>query len=163
MEDLPFIDEHSTKVDATRERVWEALVSVLRTDLGGGAAAPLTRLLRVEPSSRQGDWRGPPSTGDTIPGFAVAETRAPERLALRGEHRFAHYALIFELDERDGETCTLRAQTWAEFPGLAGRLYRALVIGTRGHRLVVHRLLRHTARRASSTSSIDGAMPWTSS
>ncbi|MDQ6710077.1 MAG: hypothetical protein M3Z11_05920 [Candidatus Dormibacteraeota bacterium] len=70
------------------------------------------------------------------------------RLALRGAHRFSTYALVFELDANGATACTLRAQSWAAFPGLAGRAYRALVIGTGGHRLVVRRLLRRAARRA---------------
>jgi hypothetical protein len=38
------------------------------------------------------------------------------------------------------------ARTWAEFPGPAGAAYRALVIGSGGHRLVVRRMLRRVAR-----------------
>jgi len=41
----------------------------------------------------------------------------------------------------DGEV--LRARTEAAFPGLLGRLYRAAVIGSGGHRLVARRLLRN--------------------
>jgi hypothetical protein len=40
----------------------------------------------------------------------------------------------------------LRAETHAAFPGLLGRLYRAAVIGSGGHRLVTRRLLRQIAR-----------------
>jgi hypothetical protein len=86
--------------------------------------------------------------GYTLPGFAVAEINAPKRLELRGGHRFSNYALVFELDATNLAGCTLRAQTWAEFPGLTGRAYRALVIGSRGHRVVVRRMLRRVARRA---------------
>jgi len=42
----------------------------------------------------------------------------------------------------------LRAETRARFPGGAGRLYRAAVIGTRGHILVTMRLLEAVKRRA---------------
>jgi hypothetical protein len=148
MERLPYIDEHSIEIEATRERVWTALVSVLRTDLGGAAPRQLTRALGVVPSESRGDWRATPHAGDTLPGFEVEESRAPVRLRLRGRHRFSRYALVFELDEIGEHSCALRAQTWAEFPGPAGQAYRALVIGTRGHRLVVWRLLRNVARRA---------------
>jgi hypothetical protein len=148
MERLPYIDEHSIEIEATRARAWSALVSVLRTDLGGSVPAPLMRALGVTPSQLRGDWHGTPQAGDALPGFEVAECRAPERLELRGRHRFSRYALIFELDEGSAGGCTVRAQTWAEFPGMTGRVYRALVIGTRGHRLVVWHLLRNVARRA---------------
>ncbi|MBZ0090389.1 MAG: hypothetical protein K8H90_08440 [Thermoanaerobaculia bacterium] len=76
-----------------------------------------------------------------MPGFRVAESEPGRRLALRGRHRFARYALTFVLD--GGRLC---AQTHAEFPGLRGRLYRAAVIDSGGHRLITRRLLRQVAR-----------------
>jgi hypothetical protein len=42
------------------------------------------------------------------------------------------------------------AQTWAAFPGIRGRLYRAMVIGSGGHRVVVRRMLRNIAAQADS-------------
>jgi hypothetical protein len=148
MEQLPYIDEHSITIDATREQVWDVLAPTLRADFGGAASAPLARLLGLAPARSRGNWHGRLRPGDALPGFAVAETHAPERLALCGRHRFSRYALVFELDATGGARCALRAQTWAEFPGLTGRVYRALVIGSGGHRLVVRRLLRNVARRA---------------
>ncbi len=147
MEGLPYIDEHSIQIGVARENVWRALAPALRADLGGAVAPPLSRLLVLEPARRSGDWRGLVRVGDTLAGFAVAEADAPRRLALRGGHRFSSYALIFQLDATTADSCTLRAQTFAEFPGLTGRAYRALVIGSRGHRVVVKRLLRSIARR----------------
>jgi hypothetical protein len=146
MEGLPYIDEHSIVIDTTRERVWQTLTSTLRADLGKTTPAPLVRLLGVEPAKARGDWQGTIRRGDALPGFAVAEADAPKRLALCGEHRFSSYALVFELDTSPAG-CTLRAQTWAAFPGLTGHAYRALVIGSRGHRVVVRRMLRSVARR----------------
>lgn len=148
MEGLPFIDEHSLPIGATRERVWRVLASTLRADLGASAPASLARLLQVVPARSRGDWRGTLYPGDSLPGFVVAETESPGRLALRGRHRFSRYALVFELDAMGPARCTLRARTWAEFPGVAGGAYRALVIGTGGHRLIVRHLLSDVARRA---------------
>ncbi len=69
-------------------------------------------------------------------------------LALEGQHRFSRYGLVFRLEETKDERTLLRAETRAEFPGLKGRVYRALVIGTRGHVMVVNRMLRAVRRRA---------------
>ena len=150
MERLPYIDEHSLRIAAHPEAVWRALLSTLRSDLGGRAPGAFARLLGVTPAGRQGEWREAIQPGDSLPGFAVTESVPERRLALSGSHRFSRYVLVFELDagtETGAPDCTLRAQTWAEFPGRSGRIYRALVIGSRGHRLVVDRLLHQTARR----------------
>jgi uncharacterized protein YndB with AHSA1/START domain len=147
MERLPYIDEHSTTVGATRERVWEALVSSLRATLGSSAPAPLRIALDLTPAELRGDWRGTLHVDDALPGFSITEVSPPERLALSGGHRFSSYELAFEIDAIDDEHSLLRALTWAAFPGLAGRTYRALVIGSGGHKLVVRRLLRNIARR----------------
>lgn len=148
MERLTYIDEHSISVQATRERVWAALSSVLRRDFGG-APARLSSAWRLEPSKLSGDWRETPRAGEhAIPGFAVVEAYFPQRLTLRGGHRFSSYELMFELDSAGEEACVLRARSSAEFPGWAGRAYRAAVIGSGAHRLLVPRLLRRIARRA---------------
>jgi hypothetical protein len=44
----------------------------------------------------------------------------------------------------------MRARTRAAFPGALGRAYRALVIASGGHRIVVARLLRKIEARACS-------------
>ena len=74
---------------------------------------------------------------------------AGRRLELVGRHRFSRYALVFTLSDDAGGT-RLAAETWAEFPGVQGRAYRAAVIGTRGHVVMVRRMLAAVARRASS-------------
>jgi len=137
MEQLPFIDEHTQRVDASADAVWAALSKVLRREMGGGEW--FARLLGCDPVQGTREFSGRP--GETVPGFRVAEVEPGRRLALRGRHRFARYALTFVLD---GDL--LRAQTHAVFPGILGRLYRAAVIGSGGHRLVTRRLLRQVAR-----------------
>lgn len=122
MERLPYIDEHAITVPASREDTWSALLRVMCRD---------------------------PRDPSTVPiGFVLDEARAPERFALKGRHLFAVYRWVFELDALpQGETC-LRAATWAAFPGVHGTLYRALVIGTGGHRVVVRRTLKRVAAAA---------------
>jgi hypothetical protein len=140
MERLPYIDEHAMDVGATRARTWEALVDCVRRQTAGGER--FARALGCDP------WQGTPSftgePGQAVPGFRVAAAEPEHRLVLRGRHRFSDYQLTFLLD--DGR---LRAQTHADFPGLRGRVYRALVIGTRGHVVATRRILRAVARRAT--------------
>ena len=147
MERLPYIDEHSRTIGASRERVWVALLATLR-GLGRAVPGAIARPWGLDPLRTAGDWSMAPRAGDSLPGFTVVRSRSPERLELRGRHRFSHYALVFELAAAPGGGCTLSAQSWAEFPGLAGRSYRALVIGSGGHRVVVRRMLREIADRS---------------
>lgn len=136
---LPFIDEHSQRVDAPVDAVWIALLKFLRRGMGGSES--LARILGCDPAQGTAEFAGRP--GDAVPGFRIAEAEAGRRLVLRGRHRFANYALTFVL-----EGDRLLAQTHAEFPGIRGRLYRAAVIGSGGHRLVTRRMLRLVARSA---------------
>ncbi len=146
MERLPYIDEHSIEIGATREQVWPALASLLRADFGRTPAVA-SRLLGLEPARSSGDWRGTLHVGDSVRGFAVAEIDPPQSLALRGHHRFSSYELVFELETTPTGGCRVSAQTWADFPGITGRAYRAMVIGSGGHRVIVWGLLRRMARR----------------
>ncbi|OMC20669.1 DUF2867 domain-containing protein [Mycobacterium colombiense] len=120
MERLPYIDEHAITIDANRDDTWAALLRVMCRD---------------------------PRDPSTVPfGFVLDEARPPARFALKGRHWFAVYRWVFELDALDGSARTrLRAATWADFPGIHGNAYRALVIGTGGHRVAVRRTLKRVA------------------
>jgi len=131
MSSLPLVDEHRLRIGATPEDTWAAVQHLVRRHLTRPAPAAFVALWRLEPAS----------------GFAVAEESAPRRLTLQGHHRFSRYELTFDLDAA-GDGVTLTARTSAEFPGLAGRAYRAAVIGSGGHGLVVRRMLRQVARLA---------------
>ncbi|BBY39306.1 hypothetical protein MMAN_34400 [Mycobacterium mantenii] len=119
MERLPYIDEHAITIDATRDDTWSALLRVMCRDPHDPSPVPF--------------------------GFVLDEARPPERFALKGRHPFAVYRWVFELDALDSARTRLRAATWADFPGLHGKAYRALVIGTGGHRVVVRRTLKRVA------------------
>lgn len=140
MDQLPYIDEHSRRIEGPPDAVWSALLTVLRRVFG--RAAPIARMLGCEPLRGTTALTGRP--GETVPGFRIAEAEPGRRLVLRGRHRFADYALTFVVD--GGQ---LRARTHAAFPGVAGRLYRAAVIGTGGHRVATKRLLGQVARHVS--------------
>jgi hypothetical protein len=137
MPELPYIDEHSQRIDAPAEAVWTALLRILRRTTRGSAR--FARLLGCDPAAATAEFAG--RIGEALPGFRVVDAEPGRLLALRGRHRFSDYALTFAFD---GER--LRAQTHAAFPGVLGRLYRAAVIGSGGHRLITRRLLRRVAR-----------------
>ncbi len=138
MEQLPYIDEHSQRVDARADVIWTALLKVLRREMGRQCADRADPGLR--PRAGYGRVRGP-ARGKRCRASAWSRPTTGRRLTLRGRHRFSNYALTFV---PDGDR--LRAQTHAAFPGVLGRLFRAAVIGSGGHRLVTRRLLRQVAR-----------------
>lgn len=143
---LPFVDEHARVVEASPERAWAALVRVLPRAFGGAGAERFARIVGCDIVEPEGRF---PESGSAIVGFRVARADPPRELALDGRHRFSDYALTFRLDPLDGGRATrVRAETRAAFPGMAGRAYRAAVIGTRGHVVLLRRMLRGVARRA---------------
>ncbi len=125
MERLPYIDEHAITVPADRAAAWRA---VLRTMCSNS------------------------DDPETVPfGFILETAEQNERFVLKGRHRFAVYRLIFLLDDDPAGGTRVAAQSWAAFPGFTGRIYRALVIESGGHRVVVRNMLKHIARQAFST------------
>jgi hypothetical protein len=145
MDPLPYVDEHSQRIDAPADEVWTALLKVLRRAMGGGAW--IARILGCDPARGTTGFDGRP--GEAVPGFRVVETDPGRRLVLRGRHRFSSYALTFFV-----EGDRLRAQTHAAFPGVLGWLYRAAVIGTGSHGVVTRRLLRQVADYADARRSL---------
>ena len=138
---LPFIDAHETTVDAPPEVVWDATALVL-AGMGGPLGPPGARVLGC--TETRSDFP------HSVPGFRVRVAERPTRIALSGEHRFSSYALEFTLRPLGDGTTALRAETRAAFPGTRGRLYRALVIGSRAHVVATRRLLSSIKRRAEA-------------
>jgi hypothetical protein len=126
----PYVDTHRLTIAAPRERVWAALRRYADSSLGVPGNHPLATVLGTEPPR----------------GFEVAEEVRGERLAMAGRHRFSDYRLVFELADAEGGRTVLSALTYAAFPGPLGRVYRALVIGTRGHVVAVMHMLRSVRR-----------------
>ena len=146
--DLPHVDEHAVEIGAAPDATWESLLRVIEGSFGSNGTARFARLLGCADTRSSGPR--PLAMGSSLPGFQVECAESKVELALRGSHRFSQYALIFRLDELSASRTRLRAETRATFPGVKGSVYRALVIGTRGHVLVTHRLLVATKRRAEA-------------
>ncbi|MFC0548946.1 SRPBCC family protein [Kutzneria chonburiensis] len=132
--ELPFIDEHRVLVAAPPAAVWRALGQQFKGNRVTKAVAPV---VGAEPRRAAGAAL---EAGSTVAGFTVAEVEPERLLRLAGRHRYSNYELTFVLTDEPGGTM-LAARTHAAFPGPLGFVYRSLVIGTGGHRLVVRRML----------------------
>lgn len=135
--DLPYVDGHAITIATPRDLVWTALRRYAATSIGISDGNPLARILGTAPRS----------------GFEIAEETPRQRLALAGRHRFSRYVLVFELHDMADDATVLRAKTYAVFPGLHGRIYRGLVIGTRAHVVATNNILRSVRRLSSRLTS----------
>lgn len=147
---LPYLDEHEVAAAASPEEVWAALPVVLRDAFDRSRAHRLARILGCEAEGGGGEFDGAPA--ESLAGFHVTSTDPPRQIALEGRHRFSRYRLAFEIDPT-GSGSRIRAVTHAEFPGVRGALYRAMVVGSGGHRIVTTRILKSIARRAERAHS----------
>jgi hypothetical protein len=145
-EELPFVDEHAVVIERPVADVWAAVARVAERSSSGAAATRGARLLGCADVADGGPR--PLAAGSTVPGFRVAVFEPERELRLEGRHRFSRYALTYRLDALGPSRTRVRAETRAAFPGPRGRVYRALVIGTRGHVLAVRGLLAAVERRA---------------
>jgi hypothetical protein len=127
--DLPFVDEHAIGIAAPRAVVW-AVLHRYAAAMAGHDSALLGAALGAQPRS----------------GFALAEVADGAPLRLRGQHRFSRYELVFAVADGPAGGSLVVARTFAEFPGLRGRVYRMLVIGTRLHVLATRRMLSAVRR-----------------
>lgn len=150
LEKLPPIDEHEIEVDAPAEATFAALFPTLESALGTKFAQNYCERVDAMETEAHGDLHHP---GGTLPGFTVTRAIAPVMLALAGKHRFAQYAVVFRIDLLPGQRSRVRLETRAEFHGRKGGLYRIGVLGTRGHVLVVRRMLRSVKRRAERSAN----------
>jgi hypothetical protein len=124
MSELPFVDVHATTVAATPGAVFDALERIgprIGTD---PISRTYARLVGTED-------RG---------AFHVARSERPMVVVLGGSRRFSRYELVCRIEPEHGGS-VVRFETWAEFPGLGGRVYRAVVIGTGGHRVGMRLML----------------------
>jgi hypothetical protein len=144
--DLPYVDEHAIAVAADTEDVWRGLTETLDRAFSRAGAATYARAVGC--ADRTASGPRPLSAGSAMPGFHVVSAVPGSELVMAGRHRFSSYALIFRLEQLDSGRARLRAESRAAFPGLAGGVYRLLVIGTGGHVVAVRRLLSAARRRS---------------
>ena len=135
-------------VAATPDAVWDSLGHL---EFGGPVVEAYARLIGCDDTESAGPR--PVSEGSAFPGFHVVSAEPPRELVLAGRHRFAHYALIFRVDEAGPATTRLTAESRSAFPGLHGRVYRFLLMRTGAHVISVRRMLRAVRRRAEQGDS----------
>ena len=150
---LPHLDEHAVIVEADPRDVWATLVGIDHS-FAGPAAALFARVVGCVDVGEAGPR--PLAEGSSMPGFHVDRAVPPAELVLAGRHRFSSYALIFRIDDLGDGRSRVRAESRAVFPGAAGTVYRALVLGSGGHVFGVRRLLGavrgDAERRAQATA-----------
>lgn len=147
---LSFVDAWSIDIEAPPRVVWETLLA----SVPGARPGLLLRAWAVVWAANPAESNGLSThvLGAERPGLAVAEVVVPVTYALAGQHRFARYQLVFRLTQLGGGHTRLTAETFASFPGAAGRLYRTLLVTAKAHALtmwVVVRVLRQRAERAA--------------
>jgi hypothetical protein len=150
---LPHLDEHVSDIAADVDDVWPNLVETLDRAFSRAGAASYARFVGCIDRAESGPR--PLDEGSTVPGFRVVAAVPGSELVLEGSHRFSSYALIFHLEQVGSGRSRLTAETRASFPGLAGEVYRLLVIGTGGHVVLVRRLLAVIKRRSERPGA-----PW---
>ena len=149
--ELPRIDQHAVVVQAPVSRSWAAVIHVVGVRLSRRTSRVLATALACADRTSIGD---PEAVGATLPGFRVARSQPLSTWSLEGEHHFARYALSFHLDQVDDARSRVRAESRAAFPGREGTVYRALVIGSRGHVIAVRSILRAIKRHAERDAAL---------
>jgi hypothetical protein len=149
---LPHLDEHAIAIAAGVDDVWPVLLETVDRTFSRAHMTSYARTVRC--ADRAASGPRPLAEGSTIPGFRVAAAAPGSELVLVGRHRFSTYALIFRLEQVSADRSRLRAETRAVFPGLAGGVYRLLVVGTGGHVIATRRLLSAIAFRSESLAGL---------
>jgi hypothetical protein len=147
IDSLPKVDEHATVIETAPHDVWPHLLHVVQETFDSTAMSTYARLVRAADPAASGPR--PLAKGSTLPGFHVTAAHPARELALRGSHRFSTYALTFRMEPVEPGRTRLRAETRAVFPGLAGGLYRQLLLRSGGHVLGVRRMLARVRRHAT--------------
>lgn len=155
---LPRVDEHTSVIAAGVDHVWPAVLETLDRTFSRPVVSAYAWIVGCAEATAAGPR--PLAEGATIPGFRVAAAVPARRLVLEGRHRFSSYVLTFRLDPLGSGSSQLRAESRASFPGMAGRVYRLLVIGTGAHVFTVRRLLAEIRRRSEQPAARSVKPAW---
>src|ERR1700753_1876783 len=88
-DDLPWIDEHASEIDAPASVVWPALLRTVERMSAGGAAPRYARAVGCADVEAGGPR--PLEVGSTVPGFHVAQLAAQGPLTLAGPPRLSEH------------------------------------------------------------------------
>ena len=149
LEELPRIDEHTVDVAAPPDDVWDAVLGTLAGLFAPAPTRAAARALGCDPPAESGWATG--TVGSSIPGFRIVAADRPRLLVVAGRHRFSRYGIVVRIQPHAGGT-RCRAESRAEFPGMAGAAYGLAVVGSGGHAVAVRRMLRSIARAAEATA-----------
>jgi hypothetical protein len=151
---LPFVDAWSVDIEAPPRVIWQALLELVPGPQPGLLLRGWAVAWAADPCESNG--LASHVLGAERPGFTVCEVVPPATYALAGRHRFARYQVVFRISP--GVACSrLTAETFASFPGTAGRLYHRLLIDARAHALAMWVTLRLVRHRAEALVSREGA------
>lgn len=152
---LPFVDAWSIDIGAPPRAVWEAVLACVPGPRSGMALQAFAWVWGADPAGSNG--LASHVLGAERPGFAVCEVVPLATYALTGRHRFARYQLVFRIDQLGPGFSRLTAETFATFPGRAGRLYRMLLMDAKFHALMMWLMLRRIRRRAETAARPQGS------
>ena len=152
---LPFVDAWSIDIEASPHLVWEAVLATAPGVRPSAALQVLARVWGADPAGSNG--LASHVLGAERPGFAVCEVVPPVTYALAGQHRFARYQLVFRIDKLGSGRSRLTAETFAIFPGRAGRLSRMFLMDAKLHALMMWSMVRRLRRRAERLAHREGS------
>jgi hypothetical protein len=134
-------------VSAPPAVVWDVLLAACPRPQSSGLLRLWALVWGAEPSASNG--LGAQVIGAERPGLAVREVVPATTWAAAGRHRFAVYQVVFRITPA-GVGTRLTVETYATFPGAAGRAYRAVVVHAGPHTIAMRATLWYLRRRAEA-------------
>lgn len=128
--------------------VWDVLLAACPRPHSTGLLRLWALVWGAEPSASNG--LGAQVIGAERPGLTVREVVPATTWAAAGRHRFAVYQVVFRIAPADTGGSRLTVETYATFPGAAGRAYRAVVVRAGPHAIAMRATLRYLRRRAEA-------------